>query len=165
MNAASTDVFNVDPLLSMRIDATAIADLAFGSLTVGDSQLGNRHLALLTAETLELDLTDPAQRQFGDYELLEMIGEGGMGVVYRARQASLDRALHAVLDGQITYRHRARTVDLQNLAQSTAIKHGQASIGFHCDTSRVVSAGDVQAEGLGGIERKPAGCVVRPVSM
>ena len=59
--------------------------------------------------------------RFGDYELVEEIGRGGMGIVYRARQTSLDRwvALKLMHATQLSSRdHEQRFLREARLAAS-----------------------------------------------
>jgi hypothetical protein len=58
-----------------------------GGITARDSRLVIKHRAM--RDSREHPIPEPGT----EYELLNVIGEGGMGVVYSARQASIDRTV------------------------------------------------------------------------
>jgi WD40 repeat protein/tetratricopeptide (TPR) repeat protein/tRNA A-37 threonylcarbamoyl transferase component Bud32 len=71
-----------------------------------DREAANLRLSIDPNRTAEVDAPTrelSRVRYFGDYELLEVIARGGMGIVYKARQVSLNRlvALKMILQGEL----------------------------------------------------------------
>ena len=66
--------------------------------------------------------SDPTHGVFGDYELIEQIGVGGMGIVFRARQRSADRivALKLIRPDQLESLHERKRREWLNRFRAEA---------------------------------------------
>ena len=80
---------------------------------------------------LELAPSLQVQPDFGEYELLDEIGRGGMGVVYRARQKALDRlvAVKMILAGNLASTDQVERFVAE--ARTMARLHHPHIVGIH----------------------------------
>jgi outer membrane protein assembly factor BamB/tRNA A-37 threonylcarbamoyl transferase component Bud32 len=125
-------------LAAFFADQDKVAQLAQGMAQPAASPLADAETPTLAPSTAAVPTPGTHLRYFGDYELLEEIARGGMGVVYKARQVSLDRpvALKMILAGQL-----AAEADVQRF-------HAEAQIAANLQHPNIVAIYEVgQHEG------------------
>jgi eukaryotic-like serine/threonine-protein kinase len=91
-------------------------------------------------------------RRFGDYELVRELGKGGMGVVYEARQVSLNRLValkmikdseFASVDDRLRFQNEARVVAILDHPNIVPILEVGEFEGQHCFSMKLIAGGSL----------------------
>ncbi|MCU0959865.1 MAG: serine/threonine protein kinase [Pirellulaceae bacterium] len=134
-----------------RAETEASANIA--TLTVSPRDRGGP-----TAEARGNDMVGPFLRRFGDYELLEEIARGGMGIVYRARQVSLDRIVAIKMIGAGAAANEQDVLRFQREAAAAASLQHPYIVGVHevghCEDQYFFSMECVSGTSLAHIKRR-----------
>jgi eukaryotic-like serine/threonine-protein kinase len=77
-------------------------------------------LPVRESDPVELPDSDDIPKRLGDFELLEEIGRGGMGIVFKARQVSLDRMVAVKILPHAAVWDSKQIARFQNEAQAAA---------------------------------------------
>ncbi len=153
--AAELSAFFADQDRFVRL-ATPLGPAAPGGAAVG--------AATIASEPAPASGQGRRIRYFGDYELLEEIARGGMGVVYKARQVSLQRivALKMILAGELAapadvQRFRAEAEAAANLDHPNIVPIYEISefAGQHYFSMKLIEGGSLAQIGARGARPGP----------
>jgi hypothetical protein len=88
-----------------------------------------RHDRTLARDALSLELT--ASRRMGNYEVMEELGRGGMGVVFKARQIDLDRVVALKMISPDRFPDAADLARFRTEAEATAALRHPGIVAVH----------------------------------
>ena len=118
-------------------------------LTDPGSESDASHGSAATAEEISLDFLEPAQQsdgigRLGQYEILEAVGRGGMGIVLKAQDAKLNRVVAVkVLAPELASNPTARKRFSREAQAAAAVSHDHVVRIYAVHESQPSDGGDL----------------------